>query len=242
MSKKLIVKNEDIKKYTPLVKEIAFKLLNKLPSFIALDDLIQDGYVGLLDALYKYNPDLGSSFETYAKIRIHGAMLDGLRRLDTQPRKISRIKRKINIISQEIEAKTKRKAKAKEIAKELGVSLSEFFKILIDCEMGTVLEYKSTPSVEGYYLEAASGNVELEHFMLIENQLEREELLAILNIAKSKLPKNEQLVFGLYYDKGLSLKDIRKILSVSESRVSQLLSQGNSRIKTSLKHKYGTAA
>ena len=111
--------NELVIKYAPLVKRIAYHLMARLPSSVVVDDLIQAGMVGLLEASRNYRPDLGASFETYSGIRIRGSMLDELRRNDWAPKSVHRKNRELSKVVREIEARTGRDARDDEIANEI---------------------------------------------------------------------------------------------------------------------------
>ncbi len=231
------ISSDDVKKYLPLVKKIAFNLKKRLPPNIQTDDLIQDGYIGLLGVLQKYDPSQGEPFKTYASIRIRGTILDGLRRLSTQPRSVMKNKRKLKEATMKVEARTHREAKPEEIAEELGVSMADFFNIVIGSErnievsINNYLEYEECP-----------GNVMLEHFRPPEDLLQREQVLSILKTILQTIPERERLVFELYFKKELNLREIGTVLGMSESRVGRLLAKATMRISSRFKHDYNITA
>jgi len=231
---------EDVEKYIPLVKRIASRLKKKLPNSVLINDLVQDGCIGLLNALDKYDPSQGASFETYAGIRIRGTMLDGLRLSTIQPKAIRRNAREIKEAVRLVESRTKREARPKETAKELGISISELSEMILACERNIQIPEASFGDfgIEDCALE----DPDPEHLKSQEELLHKEQLSSILKSAIKQIPEREQLVFGLYFEEELNLREIGVIFGVSESRVSQLLSQAIIKIKSRLEHEYNITA
>ncbi len=220
-----------IDQYAPLVKRIAYHLLARLPASVQVDDLLQAGMIGLLEASKKYDSGKGASFETYAGIRIRGAMLDEVRKGDWAPRSVHRNSRMVSEAIRTIEAKTGRDAKDHEVAAELELSLDEYYGILGDT-LGSRLFSFDDLLQEGEHGEfgedAASAHPEPFR------DLEDERFQQALAEAISNLPEREKLVLSLYYDEELNLKEIGQVLGVSESRVSQLHSQCAARLRARL--------
>ena len=215
-----------VEQYAPLVKRIAYHLLGRLPSSVQVEDLMQAGMIGLLEASRKFDFGKGASFETYAGIRISGAMLDEVRKGDWAPRSVHRNTRMVSDAMRAVEARLGRDAKDHEVAAELDMSLEEYYAILSDTagsklfSFDDLLEAGAPADVQGGE-EPLSG-------------LQDERFRAALVEAIDGLPERERLLLSLYYDEELNLKEIGAVLGVSESRVSQLHSQCAARLRAKL--------
>lgn len=218
-----------INQYAPLVKRIAYHLLARLPANVQVEDLMQAGMIGLLEASKKYDAGKGASFETYAGIRIRGAMLDEVRKGDWAPRSVHRNSRMVADAIRTVEARTGRDAKDPEVAAELGVSLEEYYGILNDT-LGSRLFSFDDLMEEGEHGLEESGAHDFEP----GRGLEDERFKRALAEAIANLPERERLVLSLYYDEELNLKEIGEVLGVSESRVCQLHSQCAARLRARL--------
>lgn len=217
-------KSDLVSRYAGLVKRIAHQLMARLPNSVQLDDLIQSGMIGLLEAASKFDGTRGASFETYASIRIRGSMLDEVRRGDWTPRSVHRNARRVAQAVREVEASTGREAKVKEVADVMGVELDEYFRILKDASSIRLFSYEDLAE-NSDRADLASGVLLSEHY---EDQEFRERLVEAIE----NLPEREKLVLSLYYDEELNLKEIGAVIGVSESRVSQILSQTTFRLRT----------
>lgn len=218
-----------INRYAPLVKRIAYHLLARLPASVQVEDLMQAGMIGLLEASRKYDSGKGASFETYAGIRIRGAMLDEVRKGDWAPRSVHRNTRMVTDAIRAVEARTGRDAKDSEVAAELKLSLDEYYGILGDTMGSRLFSFDDLMEGGEHGLEE-SGSHELEPGRGLEDERFRKALAdAIAN-----LPERERLVLSLYYDEELNLKEIGEVLGVSESRVCQLHSQCAARLRARL--------
>lgn len=218
-----------INRYAPLVKRIAYHLLARLPASVQVEDLMQAGMIGLLEASRKYDAGKGASFETYAGIRIRGAMLDEVRKGDWAPRSVHRNTRMVTDAIRAVEARTGSDAKDSEVAAELKLSLDEYYGILGDTMGSRLFSFDDLMEGGEHGLEE-SGSHELEPGRGLEDQRFRKALAdAIAN-----LPERERLVLSLYYDEELNLKEIGEVLGVSESRVCQLHSQCAARLRARL--------
>lgn len=217
-----------LRQYTPMVKRIAYHLIARLPSSVMVDDLIQAGMIGLLDASKNYDSSQGASFETYSSIRIRGAMLDELRRNDWAPKSVHRKSRDIMAAVKSIENQTGRDAKDEEIAAHLAISLDEYYKILQDASTSKIFSLDDLELDDG----AIDGKVSGSSSAGPLEQLQSEDLKRLMAEAIEKLPEREKLVIVLYYNTELNLREIGAVLDVSESRVSQLMSQAIIRLKT----------
>ena len=212
-----------------MVKRIAYHLLGRLPASVQLDDLLQAGMMGLLEAIRHYDDSKGASFETYAGIRIRGYMLDEVRRNDWVPRSVHRNARVISAAVKAVENRVGRDAKDHEVARELGVDLSLYHEMLADSVGAHVYGFGDLGVTEDVLKEDAWGSSDEPH----ENALHADMKQHLSEVIAS-LPKNERLVLSLYYEQDLNLKEIGDVLEVTESRVSQIHSQAMHRIKARL--------
>lgn len=220
---------ELVERYGPLVKRIAHHLLARLPSSVQVDDLLQAGILGLLEAARNYDGAKGASFETYAGIRIRGSMIDEVRRGDWAPRSVHRNTRQLQATSVRLSKQLGRDPADHEMAAALEISLDEYHAMARDC-LGSKLF-----SLEE--LGPENGNIDdllPSDGPSPEQQVQRESLRHQLAAAIGTLSERERLVLALYYDEELNLKEIGLVLGVSESRVSQIHSQAALRLRTRL--------
>jgi len=217
-----------VEQHAPLVQRIAYHLMARLPPSVQVDDLIQAGLIGLLDAASHYDPSQGAAFETYAVIRIRGSMLDELRRNDWAPKSVHRRARDMLDASRRIEARTGREAKPQEVANAMGITLDEYHQMIQETNTCRVLNFAEVEAED----ENLSDSIADEREQGPLRGMEREEFRRHLAQAIKQLPEREQLIVSLYYDEELNLKEIGGVLGVSESRISQLLSQAHLRMRT----------
>jgi RNA polymerase sigma factor FliA len=215
-----------VERHAPLVKRIAYHLLARLPASVLVDDLIQSGMIGLIEAAKNFDGSKGASFETFAGIRIRGAMLDEMRRGDWTPRSVHRNARLIAEKIAELEAEHGRDIKDSEVAEKLDISLDEYHHMLSDISSGRIIGIEDLGVSEDVLVTA--GDTESDH--LYENQA-NETFHQDLAKTISSLPEREALVLSLYYNDELNLKEIGAVLNVSESRISQIHSQALVRLK-----------
>lgn len=209
-----------------LVKRIAHHLSARLPDSVELDDLMQAGMIGLLEAAGNFDASRGASFDTYAGIRIRGAMLDEVRKQDWTPRSVYRKQREVSEMIRSIESETGMRADARQVADGLGISLENYYEILRDTAGCRLFSLDETMDESAYGRELPSANTETPDQELQHLQQKQEIAKAIL-----KLPEREQLVLSLYYERELNLKEIGSVLGVSESRVCQIHSQATLRLR-----------
>lgn len=215
-----------VTRHVSLVKRIAYHLVSRLPPSVQVEDLIQAGMIGLLEASRNYNPAQGASFETYAGIRIRGAMLDEIRRSDWTPRSVHRKVRMVAEAVRAIENEKGRDARDNEVAQALEISLEEYHAILQDAAGCRVFSYDD-PGVGGddhddFASESQPGPLEM---------LQNQDFRSGLADAIAGLPERERLVMALYYDEELNLREIGDVLGVSESRVCQIHGQALIRLR-----------
>ncbi|MCB1669833.1 MAG: RNA polymerase sigma factor FliA [Pseudomonadales bacterium] len=218
-----------VDRYAPLVKRIAHHLLLRMPASVQIDDLIQSGMIGLIEAARKYDVSKGASFETYAGIRIRGSMLDEVRKGDWAPRSVHRKSRKVAEAIKTVEARTGQDAKDKEIAAELEITLNEYYTILQDATGSRLFSYDDIMEGDDSAIETAAGELPGPC-----DGLQRSTFQEHLAAAIDNLPEREKLVLSLYYDEELNLKEIGEVIGVSESRVSQIHSQAALRLRARL--------
>jgi RNA polymerase sigma factor FliA len=218
--------NDLVTLHEPLVKRIAFHLLSRLPPSVQADDLIQAGMIGLIEASRNFDPEQGASFETYAGIRIRGAMLDEIRRTDWTPRSVHRKAREVAEAVRRIENEKGRDARDVEVAQAMGICLEEYHKILQDATGCRIFSFEDpgTLGEEGFVAPDRQTNQPLEN-------LQNDDFKQGLARAIKGLPERERLVMALYYDEELNLREIGEILGVSESRVCQIHGQALIRLR-----------
>lgn len=221
---------EFVTRHAQLVKRIAFHLRSRLPPSVQTDDLIQAGMIGLLEASRNYDARQGASFETYAGIRIRGAMLDEIRRSDWAPRSLHRKVRQVSEAIRAIEVVVGRDARDDEIAQHLGIPLDAYHQLLQDAAGQKVFSFEELTGGD----EAAADGL-CGHTGGPADDLAMEEFREALAGVISTLPEREQLVMSLYYDEELNLREIGIVLSVSESRVCQIHGQALLRLKARMR-------
>lgn len=220
---------DTVEKHAPLVKRVAYHLKSRLPANIQLDDLIQAGMIGLLEAAKNYDATQGASFETYAGIRIRGAMLDDVRKNDWAPRSVHRNNRRISEVVRKIENEKGRDARDSEIAEALDLDIHEYNRILQDASGHKILSFEDV----GCGDESLIDNFPNPQNALLDD-LQQEDMKTLVAAAISSLPERERLVMALYYDEELNLREIGAIIGVSESRVCQIHSQAVIRLQARL--------
>lgn len=216
-------------KYSVLVKRIAHHLLGRLPPNVLVDDLIQAGMIGLIEAQQNYDGSKGASFETYAGIRIRGAMLDDIRRGDWVPRSVHKNNREISNAIAELEASLNRDPSDSEVAKHMGLTLEQYHSALTDINCSKLVGIEDL----GVSDDVISPNEDSQDNLPFQGVADESFRQALIDSIK-QLPEREGLVLSLYYDEELNLKEIGEVLGVSESRVSQILSQSMQRLRTKL--------
>lgn len=215
--------------HAPLVKRIAYHMLARLPDSVQVDDLIQAGMLGLLEATRRFDATQGANFATFADRRIRGAMVDEIRKGDWVPRSVHRKAREVAAAVRAVETQTGSQARDQDVAGQLGISVAEYHELLADLRGQKLLSIDALgpdDHEEGwtdYLISAEEGPAE---------SAQRDSLIQHLIAAIDTLPERERLVLSLYYDEELNLKEIGEVLGVSESRVSQLHSQALLRLRS----------
>lgn len=218
-----------LEQHTDLVKRIAHHLLGRLPPSVLVEDLIQAGMIGLIEAQQNYDGSKGASFETYAGIRIRGAMLDEVRKGDWVPRSVHRNNRTISQAINELEATLKRDPTDAEVAKHLNMTIDQYHAALSDINCSRLVGIEDL----GVSEDVITHEDNLDENSPYQGVADENFRQALVDSIKS-LPEREALVLSLYYDEELNLKEIGEVLGVSESRISQILSQSMQRLRTKL--------
>lgn len=218
-----------VTQHETLVKRIAFHLAGRLPSHVSVQDMIQAGMIGLLEARDHFEEGKGASFETFASIRIRGAMLDELRRGDWAPRSVHRAGREIAEVIRQIEQRTGRDAKDNEIAQALDMSLGEYHQLLGDTMNVRVIAFEESGTSEDAIARGLYANLVAPHDSVSRTKF-RQDLAREI----ASLPERERLVIDMYYQEELTLKEIGSVLSVTESRVCQIHAAAVLRLKARL--------
>jgi RNA polymerase sigma factor for flagellar operon FliA len=219
--------------HVDLVRSMAHRLGRRVPSHVELSELVSVGVVGLIDAAARYQPALGVPFDAFARRRIHGAMLDALRRLDRVPRSLRRLQRKVDGVVTDLRHSLGREPEPAEIASALGLSPEGYDGILDDLRWTDVAIVRSSGSSD-------DDGVDLIEMAMATDEgpyarLERRDLKAHLVEALKQLPERERQILALSYQRELTLAEIGQVLGVSESRVSQLRTQAVTRLRTMLR-------
>jgi RNA polymerase sigma factor for flagellar operon FliA len=216
-----------VERHTPLVKRIAYHMLARLPASVQLDDLIQSGMIGLIEAAKNFDGTKGASFETFGGIRIRGAMLDEIRKGDWVPRSVHRNSRQVAQAISELESQLGREVKDIEVAEKLDITLDEYHHILNDVNSGRILGIEDLGVDEDVLQISSDKSSSNSPFASIKNDKFNVSLVKAIKT----LPERDALVLSLYYNEEMNLKEIGQILDVSESRVSQIHGQAMIRLK-----------
>lgn len=229
------IREKLILEYSHLIKYIAGRLSIYFGSNVEYDDLVGFGVFGLIDAIDKFDVNKGVKFETYASLRIRGAIIDSIREMDWVPRSLRQKNKELEKVYTEIENQLGHAASDTEVAEKLGISLNEFYKLLNDVNLTSMV------SLEEFLEQNYEIGVDLSDTNVDgrpEKYIEAAELKEILEDAIDKLPEKEQTVITLYYFEELTLKEISAIMKVSESRISQLHTKAILRLRGKLmRHK-----
>ncbi|MCW8090375.1 RNA polymerase sigma factor FliA [Alteromonas sp. ASW11-130] len=219
-----------VEQHATLVKRIAHHLMARLPPSVLVDDLIQAGMIGLLEAAKNFDGSKGASFETFAGIRIRGAMLDEIRKGDWTPRSVHKNSRAISEAISQVEKETGRDAKDAEIASVLNVSLDDYHQMLNEVNAGKLVGIEDLGVTEDVITTEENAGSDTPLDDLMQGAFQKALAHAI-----TTLPEREAIVLSLYYDEELNLREIGEVLDVSESRVSQIHSQAMLKLKSRMK-------
>ncbi|WP_036666597.1 RNA polymerase sigma factor FliA [Paludibacterium yongneupense] len=224
----------DVTEYVPLVKKLAGILVARLPASIDIDDMVQVGVIGLIDAARQFDPGQGVQFETFASQRVRGAMLDELRRQDWMPRHVRRQARQIEEAVARLEHRLGHAPLDSEIAAEMNLSLDAYQDALGDCKGMSLLHFEDFGDADEGVADALANIIDPQSpdpLGTLADSGFRQDLIAAIG----QLPERDRLVMALYYEQDLNLKEIGAVLGVSESRVSQLHTQAIVRLRAHLR-------
>jgi RNA polymerase sigma factor for flagellar operon FliA len=231
-------RNELIERYAPLAKVVASKISQRLPSSVDRDDLISAGVIGLIDAIDKYDAEKSKNFKKYAEIRIRGAILDELRSLDWMSRSVRRDAHRLEAAKRKLRDAHGRDGTADEMAAELGVELAAYHKLLHKLQPRLLLSFDdvgmSGDGEKRSLAEYIKDTKAADPSMVVHFQ----KLRGIVGEQIQKLPEKQRIVVTLYYFEQMNLKEIGKVLDVTESRVSQLHSQAVEKLKAKVRRHF----
>jgi RNA polymerase sigma factor for flagellar operon FliA len=233
-----MTKEQVVVKYASLVKYLAKKMAMRLPANIELDDLISAGVIGIMDAVDKYDPTRDNKFKTYAEFRIRGAMLDELRSQDWVPRSVREKAKSLERVYARIEQDKGRQATDQEVCDDLKITIEQYQELLNEVRSVSLLNYDDLNSLTKTDKKAVIGLVENGRMPNPFAEVSRGNLKTLVEKAINDLPEKQRLVLALYYYEDLNLKEIGKVLEVTESRVSQLHTQAILRLKAKLKNRF----
>jgi len=228
-----IDRDQFIFEFTPLVKRIAYHIMTRLPASVQVDDLIQVGMIGLLDAINRYEGSYGRQFESYASQRIRGSILDELREADWLPRSLRKKMRNIEKAISKLEQREGSAPSEQDLAKELDIPLDEYHRVLQGARGAQLIYYEDFQKdeedsfLDRLCVDSMDGPLDV---LLDEN------FRVTLVNAISSLPKRENLVMGMHYEQEMNLREIGEVLGVSESRVCQLHTQAIARLRSRLRN------
>lgn len=215
------LRNQLVLQYSPLVKYVAGRVRSGLPQTVESADLVSEGVIGLMDAIDKFEPERGLQFQTYAVPRIRGAIIDSIRAADWVPRSVRTKIRDVDRAREALQVRLSRPPSDQEVADEAGLTLAE------------LRELKERPTSFSHAEDDEIAAVD-DLAPAVDAALEDESTRASLIQALRTLPERDQIVIALYFFEGLTLGEIGKVLSVTESRVSQLRSRATASLRTSL--------
>lgn len=225
-------KEECLREYAHLVKRIAYQMMTKLPGSVQIDDIIQAGMMGLLDAASRYDEFHGAMFETYATQRIRGAMLDELRAADWLPRSLRRDTRRIEMAISQLQQKLGRSPNEAEIAENLGVTLIEYQQLLQESRGAQLVYYEDFHDEDhDDFFDKFEYADNADPMDLLQDERFKLELVQAIE----NLPERERMMMGMLYEQDMNLREIGEVMGVSESRVSQLHSQAVARIRSRMR-------
>lgn len=224
-----------VKQYAPLVKYVAGKIAVSMPHNVEFDDLVGFGVFGLFDAIKKFDPDKHVKFKTYAVTRIRGAIFDELRSIDWVPRSVRQKSREVENTMRHLESSLGRSASDRELAGAMGVTVKDFEKTMIKISGTSILSLNDVwYTGEDNDKVSIGDSIESPHSLNPEVIVEKEEIKKVIIRTIDELPEKEKKVLVLYYYEDLTLKEIGKVLEVTESRVSQLHTKAIMRLRAKL--------
>jgi RNA polymerase sigma factor for flagellar operon FliA len=233
--------DEAIRAHLPLVRRVVRRLAHRLPRSVDLDEMIRWGLVGLYDALCKYDPGRNASFETYAQLRIRGAIIDRLRSEDWTARSARQKATRLEQTYLRLERELGRPPGEEEVAAALGIELAELHVLLGEVETSGVVRLEDLgvePEMEAVDVEEVLEGKAVDPAQAVLSR----ERVQMVGAAIARLPEKEKQVIALYYHEGITMREVGAVLSLTESRVSQLHSQALLRLRGFLREHFGGAS
>ncbi len=225
-------KDQCLRDHAPLVKRIAHQMMSRLPSSVQIDDIIQAGMMGLLDAASRFDEIHGAQFETYATQRIRGSMLDELRSADWLPRSLRRDMRRIEQAVSRLQQKIGGAPNETQIASELEVSLPQYQQMLQESRGAQLMYYEDFNDEDrDDFFEHFDFSNDADPLALLQDERFKGELIRAID----QLPERERMLMGMIYEQEMNLREVGEVFGVSESRISQLHSQAVARLRSALK-------
>lgn len=227
-------KTTAIKQYAPLVRRMAHHMLSRLPANVEIDDIVQAGLIGLMDAVGRYEETQGAQFETYATQRIKGAMLDELRAADWLPRSVRKNQRSIETAISKLQQRFARPPTDAEIAKEMALTIDDYHAMLADARGLQLVHFEdfSASDDDDDFLDRHCPDSSAEPSEMLREERFKQALVGAIG----DLPEREKHLMGMYYEQDMNFREIAAVLGVTESRVCQLHTQAVSRLRTKLKN------
>lgn len=233
------IRQKLLSKYVPLVRNVATRMAMGFPRSVELSDLVNTGVIGLIEAFKNFDPSRGVKFETYAVPRIRGAILDELRALDWVPRSTRARSREIDRATNALESALGRPPEQEELAKHMKISVNELHVALDDVSGTTILSLDEVVFREDDNRQVARIETVIDSTMhSVLGEIEKGELRSFLVVAIDRLTEQEKLVIALYYYEELTLKEIGEVMSISESRVSQIHTRAVSKLRTMVRDRF----
>lgn len=222
----------EVTDFAPLVKRLAYQLISRLPANVEVDDLIQAGMMGLLDAMRNFDDTQGAQFETYATQRVRGAMLDELRELDWAPRAVRKQARDLEQATRRLEQKLGQAPSEQQIADELSVTLEQYQAMLLDARGLQLMYYEDFEHDDGEHSDFDIVDTQPTPLQALLDGSLKSGLVAAIG----ELPEREKILMALHYQEEMNLKEIGAVLGVSESRVCQMHTQAVLRLRTKMRN------
>jgi RNA polymerase sigma factor for flagellar operon FliA len=226
-----IAGHEYVNQYAPMVRRLAYHLMARLPASVQMDDMVQAGMIGLMDAASRYRDDQGANFETFANPRIRGAMLDELRASDWIPRGVRRAQRRIDQATCALEQRLGRAASESEIAQALGLSVTEYHELANEAKGAQLFYYEEVSGDETTGVD--EGELPTAHADPL-GKLHDKRFREALAAAIGQLPEREKNLMGLYYEKDMNFREIAAVFGVTESRICQIHGRAVARLRSML--------
>lgn len=233
-TREIEARNEIVLQYMDLVKKIVLRFKGSYNGFGQMDDMINQGIIALIDAVEKFRPELGNKFETYASLKIRGAIIDFMRKQDWVPRNQRSLAKELDDVYSELYTKNGKEPTKEEIAEKMEISVEHLEKILQQRHNSVILSYEET--IEEKMAVAMPLTINKSEGKSPEDEVLYEELKSKLTEAIEQLNEKEKLVVSLYYYENLKLREIAEIMNITESRVSQIHSASIIKMKHRLKN------